>query len=202
MESAKAVLESASSGYGAAISAPGRTGAHHVRFGSKADQASSPRCPRTLLSSGCSSTSPSSPASHRIASRRASLRGLRSESVQSSASPGDTKLGPGDTAEHPLLNVGVVGIPRRLSTSASDTGVVYSNFLPENRKIGSGAYSRGTANRKWVSQNFFFSPTFRQLIRKIARSAKKITKNSAGCVLNLLLPRSLGLPGSMPAFQS
>jgi hypothetical protein len=42
MESAKAVLESASSGYGAAISAPGRTGAHHVRFGSKADIGLSP----------------------------------------------------------------------------------------------------------------------------------------------------------------
>ena len=40
----------------------------------------------------------------------------------------------------------------------------------------------------WVSRNFFFSPTFRQLIRKITRSAKKLHKKIIGCVLNLLLP--------------
>ena len=48
-----------------------------------------------------------------------------------------------------------------IAESASDIDRVIRIFL-ENREIGSGADGRGTANKMWVSRDFFLSPTFRQ----------------------------------------
>jgi hypothetical protein len=53
-----------------------------------------------------------------------------------------------------------------------------------------------TANRKWMSRNFFFlSAIFPLKNEKSLARPKNYIKNSVGYVLNLLLPRSLGLPG-------
>jgi hypothetical protein len=68
-------------------------------------------------------------------------------------------------------------------------------FFSKNREIGSGAYGRGTANKMWVVAKFFLpSGIFPLKNKKSLARAKNYIKNSVGCVLNLLLPRSLGLP--------
>jgi hypothetical protein len=101
----------------------------------------------------------------------------------------------------PLVNPGLIR-PRPLPPAQNEsTG--FCESLRSSRaahrrssKTGSGAYGRGTANRKWMSRNVF--------LLSLARP-KNCIKNSVGYVLNLLLPRSLGFPGlishpSMSAF--
>jgi hypothetical protein len=46
-----------------------------------------------------------------------------------------------------------------IAESARMAPLDYSEFV---LRFGSGAYGPATANRKWVSRNFFFSPTFSQ----------------------------------------
>jgi hypothetical protein len=52
-------------------------------------------------------------------------------------------------------------IAESIAVAGSATFIrTFSGNFFGNRKIGSGAYGRRTANKTWVSRNVFFSPAF------------------------------------------
>jgi hypothetical protein len=83
---------------------------------------------------------------------------------------------------------------RQSEPIAESAALVHSTtlfgFSSGNRKIGSGTYGRGTANKMWVSPKFFLFPGIFRL--KIEKHSQKISqKNYAECVLDLLLAPSI-----------
>ena len=67
----------------------------------------------------------------------------------------------------------------------------YYSGISCNRETGFGANGRATANKMWMSREFYPLPGIFPL--KIRKSLpKNFTKNYAECVLNLLLAPSIG----------